>query len=61
LRTTSLFKIGSFIIFRSLTKPGMRHALVHRYFEMDTNLVWSVVESDLPELKRKIAAILEEL
>ena len=40
---------------------GMRHVLVHRYFEVDTNLVWSVVESDLPELKRKIATILEEL
>ena len=39
----------------------MRHVLVHRYFEVDTNLVWSVVESDLPVLKRKIAPILEEL
>jgi uncharacterized protein with HEPN domain len=40
---------------------GMRHVLVHRYFEVDTNLVWSVVESDLPELKQKAATILKEL
>jgi uncharacterized protein with HEPN domain len=39
----------------------MRHVLVHRYFEVDTNLVRSVVENDLPELERKIATILEEL
>jgi uncharacterized protein with HEPN domain len=39
----------------------MRHVLVHRYFEVDTNLVWSVVESDLPELKQKAATILKEL
>jgi uncharacterized protein with HEPN domain len=39
---------------------GMRHILVHRYFEMDRDLVWSVVTGDLPELKQRIEAILEE-
>jgi uncharacterized protein with HEPN domain len=39
---------------------GMRHILVHRYFEIDRNLVWSVVTVDLPELKQRIEAILEE-
>jgi uncharacterized protein with HEPN domain len=32
---------------------GMRHVLVHRYFEIDRDLVWSVVNGDLPELKTK--------
>jgi uncharacterized protein with HEPN domain len=39
---------------------GMRHVLVHRYFEIDRDLVWSVVMGDLPELKQRIEAILED-
>ncbi len=39
---------------------GMRHILVHRYFKIDRDLVWSVVVWDLPELKQRIEAILEE-
>jgi uncharacterized protein with HEPN domain len=39
---------------------GMRNILVHHYFEIDKDIVWSVVEKDLPELKAKIQAILGE-
>ena len=39
---------------------GMRHILVHRYFEIDGDLVWSVVAGDLPELKQRVEVILEE-
>lgn len=39
---------------------GMRHILVHRYFGIDTDAVWSVVERDLPQLKAKVRSILEE-
>jgi len=35
----------------------MRHILVHDYFDVDTDLVWSVVATDLPALKRDIDAI----
>src|SRR4051794_35803248 len=35
---------------------GMRHALVHRYFSINADLVWSVVEKDLQPLKRQIQA-----
>jgi uncharacterized protein with HEPN domain len=38
---------------------GMRHILVHHYFEIDTELVWSVVERDLPVLKQQIRDLLE--
>ncbi len=38
---------------------GMRHILVHRYFEIDRDLVWSVVVGDLPQLKQRVEAILE--
>jgi uncharacterized protein with HEPN domain len=30
---------------------GMRHVLVHGYFETDKELVWRVVEQDIPTLQ----------
>jgi uncharacterized protein with HEPN domain len=30
---------------------GMRHILVHDYFAVDTDIVWDVIERDLPDLK----------
>jgi uncharacterized protein with HEPN domain len=39
---------------------GMRNVLVHHYFEIDTEIVWSVVERDLPRLKEKVQARLRE-
>jgi uncharacterized protein with HEPN domain len=30
---------------------GMRTILVHRYFDIDLDIVWAVVERDLPPLK----------
>jgi uncharacterized protein with HEPN domain len=38
---------------------GMRNILIHHYFEIDTETVWSVVERDLPELKNKVEAALK--
>lgn len=40
---------------------AMRNLLVHRYFGIDKEIVWKVVEQDLPRLKKRVAAILEEL
>ena len=40
---------------------GMRHILVHDYFAVDTDIVWDVVESELPQLKSKIEALLTML
>jgi len=39
----------------------MRDKLVHDYFGVDFRLVWDVIERDLPDLKDKIARLLEEL
>jgi len=40
---------------------GMRNILVHHYFGIDEEAVWSVVEKDIPELKFNIEAILKSL
>jgi uncharacterized protein with HEPN domain len=40
---------------------GMRHVLVHGYFETDSELVWKVVQRDLPTLKVQIRNILADL
>lgn len=40
---------------------GMRDVLIHEYFGVDLKLVWRVVKKNLPELKKKILKILEEI
>ena len=39
---------------------GMRNLLVHAYFGIDRDIVWQVVDRDLPVLRERIAAIVEE-
>jgi uncharacterized protein with HEPN domain len=40
---------------------GMRNILTHNYFEIDFDIVWAVVEQEIPSLKRKIEAVLRAL
>ena len=40
---------------------AMRNLLVHHYFGIDKEAVWSVVERDIPELKLNIQVILNGL
>ena len=40
---------------------AMRNILVHHYFGIDLDAVWSVVERDIPELKINIQVILNQL
>lgn len=37
---------------------GMRDKVVHQYFGVNLEIVWSAVELELPALKKRIAAIL---
>lgn len=40
---------------------GMRHILVHGYFEVDYEIVWSAVINDLPIIKTRILRLIEEI
>jgi uncharacterized protein with HEPN domain len=40
---------------------GMRNILTHNYFEIDLDIVWAVVEQELPSLKQAVEAILRSL
>lgn len=39
---------------------GMRNILVHNYFNIDTEIVWAVIEKDLQALKYKIQEFIKE-
>ena len=39
---------------------GMRNILIHGYFVIDKDIIWSVVEKDLPQLEPQIRAWLAE-
>jgi len=40
---------------------GMRNVLVHGYFEIDVDIVWETVISDLRELKPRVQLLLQRL
>lgn len=39
---------------------GMRDKVIHRYFEINWQIVWSVITDDLPAIEPKIAKLAEE-
>lgn len=40
---------------------GMRNKLIHEYFGVDLEIVWKVVERELPDFQARIDAILTKL
>lgn len=40
---------------------GMRHVLVHDYYQIDEEGIWNVIEVDLPPLKAQIEQYLSEM
>ena len=40
---------------------GMRHVIVHDYFRVDYDIVWDVVQKELPILKAQLQSILKSL
>lgn len=39
---------------------GLRHALVHQYFGVDLDAIWTIAVHDLPPLETAVAVILAE-
>ena len=39
---------------------GLRNEIVHEYFGIDVEVLWGVVERDLPALKRRVRHILDD-
>lgn len=40
---------------------GMRNVLVHDYYQIDINELWSVISYDIPELRTQIEVYLREI
>jgi len=40
---------------------GLRHILVHEYFGIDSDLVWQIIEQDLPQLNLAVTELLSEI
>ena len=40
---------------------GMRDVLIHEYFGIDLDLVWEVIETEIPNLKSELLEIKEDL
>jgi uncharacterized protein with HEPN domain len=40
---------------------GLRNILVHQYFRIDEDIVWSIVKNNVPELKTSVEYVLREL
>ena len=40
---------------------GMRDRLIHAYFGIDYNLVWSAIKTEIPNLKLKLKKILSDM
>jgi len=39
---------------------GLRDRLIHRYFEVDLEILWDILKNELPDLKTKISSMLQE-
>ena len=39
---------------------GMRHVLAHGYFDIDVDIVWEVVDRDVPALVTELSRLLDE-
>lgn len=36
---------------------GLRHRLIHGYFDIDVELLWEIAQNDVPLLRRQLEAI----
>ena len=36
---------------------GLRNRIVHDYFGLDLEIIWEIIQHDLPELKKQVRAL----
>lgn len=39
---------------------GTRDKIIHHYFGVDLDIIWDIVNKDIPDLKKKILKIMEK-
>jgi uncharacterized protein with HEPN domain len=39
---------------------SLRNTIVHQYFDIDNDVVWNIIECDIPEFKQQIQAIIKK-
>lgn len=39
---------------------GTRDIIVHAYFNVDLDIVWDIIQKDMPDLKEKIKKVIDE-
>ena len=57
--TKHFMKLYSEIEWREII--GLRNLLVHEYFGIDEEIIWGIIDKDLPDLQIKVDKILEQL
>lgn len=40
---------------------GLRDRLIHGYFNVDYDIIWNIMRDELPQLKRQIESIIQEI
>lgn len=59
LLTPELRELHADVAWRQII--GLRHILVHEYFGIDAEVIWQIVENDIPVLKERIDEILNNV
>lgn len=37
---------------------GLRNTITHQYFDVDADIIWGIIENDIPEFKGQVEAVL---
>ena len=40
---------------------GLRNRMIHAYFNVDLQIIWEIVQGDMPDLKQKMKCILDTI
>lgn len=40
---------------------GLRNRMIHAYFNVDLQIIWEIVQGDIPDLKQKMKQLLDAI